>query len=61
MNGIRPDARAYRSHGVRITGVNLQTANYVSILKQTAGVMGRIEKKSDDAIAMVVNTHSKFE
>src|SRR3989344_8676026 len=31
MNGIRPDAGIYRSHGVRITGVNLPTANHMSV------------------------------
>ena len=31
MNGIRPDAGAYRNHAVRIIGINLPTANYMSI------------------------------
>src|SRR3989338_7323366 len=31
MNGIRPDAGAYRDHAVRITGVNLPTVNYLKI------------------------------
>ncbi|MEY4747769.1 MAG: hypothetical protein RLZZ416_818 [Candidatus Parcubacteria bacterium] len=29
MNGVRPDAGVYRNHAVRITGVNLPTANYM--------------------------------
>ncbi len=62
MNGVRPDAGAYRNHAVRITGVNLPTANYVSVPKLTAEVIKRIENKNNDnIIAISANIHSKFE
>lgn len=61
MNGIRSDAGAYRNHGVRITGVNLPTANYVSVPKLIPEVMARITKKNKDIIALSASVHSKFE
>lgn len=61
MNGVRPDAGIYRDHGVRITGVNLPTANYMSIPKLVPEVMARINKKTKDVIALSAGVHSKFE
>jgi Fic family protein/DNA-binding XRE family transcriptional regulator len=61
MNGIRPDAGVYRSHGVRIVGVNLPTANYVSVPKLMQEVVSMISKKDEDIIALSVSVHSKFE
>jgi Fic family protein len=61
MNGIRPDAGAYRNHGVRITGVNLPTANCLSIPKLMQEVMASIAEKNKDIIALSTSTHSKFE
>jgi Fic family protein len=63
MNGVRPDAGVYRNHAVRITGVNLPTANYVSAPKLIAEVMKRVEKenKTSDIIALSARVHSKFE
>jgi len=61
MNGVRPDAGLYRNHGVRITGVNLPTANYMSIQKLIPEVMARIAKKTTDIIALSADMHSKFE
>ena len=31
MNSIRSDAGVYRSHGVRILGTNMPTANYLKV------------------------------
>lgn len=61
MNGIKPDAGTYRNHGVRITGVNLPTANYVSVPKLMAEVMGKAMETTKDVIALVASVHGKFE
>ena len=61
MNGVRPDAGIYRNHGVRITGVNLPTANYMSVPKLISEVMVRINEKTEDIIALSAGVHSKFE
>ncbi len=60
MNGVRSDAGVYRSHGVRITGVNLPTANYMSIPKLIPEVMARITTTTD-IVALSASVHSKFE
>ncbi len=65
MNGIRPDAGVYRNHAVRIVGVNLPTANYMSIHKKMTELMSfldkEIKKKDCDVISLVTILHSKFE
>ena len=61
MNGVRPDAGVYRNHGVRITGVDLPTANYMSVPKLILEVIARITPKTKDVIALSANVHSKFE
>jgi len=61
MNGVRSDAGVYRSHAVRITGVNLPTANYMSITKLMPEVFARIAEKSKDIIALSAIVHSRFE
>lgn len=61
MNGVHPDAGVYRNHGVRITGVNLPTANYMSVPKLIPGVMACIAEKTKDIIALSASVHSKFE
>ena len=61
MNGVRPDAGVYRSHGVRITGVNLPTANYMSVPKLIPEVMARINEKAKDIVALSAGVHGKFE
>jgi Fic family protein len=61
MNGIRPDAGVYRNHSVRITGVNLPTANYVSVPKLMSEVMNRAAGKTKDIIALSAAIHTKFE
>ncbi|TSC80795.1 MAG: Filamentation induced by cAMP protein Fic [Parcubacteria group bacterium Gr01-1014_29] len=61
MNGIRPDAGVYRNHAVRITGVNLPTANYMSVPKLMPEVMARVALKNTDILAESAGVHSKFE
>ncbi len=61
MNGILPDAGGYRNHPVRITGVNLPTANYVSVPNLIADLMKQVENKDKDIVALSANTHTKFE
>lgn len=61
MNGIRPDAGAYRNHAVRIIGVHLQTANHMSIPALMPGVMARAARKPKDIVAASAAVHSKFE
>src|SRR3989338_2715057 len=61
MNGVRPDAGVYRDHAVRITGVNLPTANYASVPKLTSEIMTLAALKTKDIIALSASVHSKFE
>jgi len=61
MNGIRPDAGNYRRHAVRITGVDLPTANYMSVPKLMSKVMTRAAEKTKDVIALSASIHSEFE
>ena len=61
MNGIRGDAGMYRNHAVRILGVNLPTANYVSVPRLIHEVMIMATKETEDIIALSASVHSKFE
>ena len=61
MNGVHPDAGAYRLHGVHITGVNLPTANYVRIPSLIPGLITKISNKTEDVIAVTASIHSSFE
>lgn len=61
MNGIKPDAGVYRNHPVRITGVNLPTANYMSVPKLMPELMAGIDEKTKDIMALSAGVHSKFE
>jgi Fic family protein/DNA-binding XRE family transcriptional regulator len=61
MNGIHPDAGAYRNHAVRIVGVDLPTANYLSVPILMKEVMKRAAKKTKDIIAQSARVHGKFE
>ena len=61
MNGVRPDAGNYRDHSVRITGVDLPTANYLSITKLMPQVINNAAKETNDIIALSATVHSKFE
>ncbi|MFA6306813.1 MAG: Fic family protein [Patescibacteria group bacterium] len=61
MNGVRPDAGVYRDHAVRITGVNLPTANYMSIQKLMPIAMAPAAQKTKDTIALCADVHERFE
>ena len=61
MNGIRPDAGVYRYHGVRIVGVDLPTANYMSIPKLISEAVSIISGKTKDVVALSAEVHAKFE
>lgn len=60
MNGVMPDAGRYRNHGVRIAGVNLPTANYVSVPKLIQSLMADVGT-AKDVIALATSVHSTFE
>jgi len=60
MNGVLPDAGRYRNHGVRIAGVNLPTANYVSVPKLMIELIALL-RTPDDVIDRVTHFHSMFE
>lgn len=61
MNGIRPDAGMYRSHGVRILGVNLPTANYLKIGSLIPDVLSDAVNQANDVVALAATVHSRFE
>jgi len=61
MNGIRSDAGVYRNHAVRIVGVDLITANYMSVPKLIRETISQIDSKNKDIIALSTTIHSKFE
>lgn len=61
MNGVRPDAGVYRNHAVRITGVNLPTANHMKVPELIPEVMIKAATETDDSIAASASAHSRFE
>ena len=61
MNGIRPDAGTYRNHAVRILGVDLPTANYLSIKKLISKLVFETTNHTKDIIAVLARMHSSFE
>lgn len=61
MNGVRPDAGLYRRHAVRITGVNLPTANYLKVPELIPAVVAEAAKTTKDIISLSAKTHSRFE
>lgn len=61
MNGIRPDAGLYRRHAVRITGVNLPTANYTRVPHLISAVIVLAAKTNKDIISLSASIHSQFE
>ncbi len=61
MNGVRSDAGHYRRHAVRITGVNLPTANYIRVPDLVSKVMAEAQKAGKDIISLSANIHSRFE
>ena len=61
MNGVRPDAGLYRQHPVRITGINLPTANYIRVPDLIPEVIKIASQKTNDVIAAAAVVHSNFE
>lgn len=61
MNGVRPDAGSYRNHGVRITGVDMPTANHMSVRKLILEVLEKSAEKTKDAVGLSAIVHAKFE
>lgn len=61
MNNIRPDAGIYRSHGVRIVGANVPTANHLKVPSRVEELINVINKKHEDPIAHIAYIHSEFE
>ncbi len=61
MNGIKTDAGSYRSHGVRILGTYVPTANYLKVPRLMQEIVKDINRKNSDIVAQVANIHSRFE
>ncbi|MCP5103864.1 MAG: hypothetical protein GY950_10820, partial [bacterium] len=61
MNSIRPDAGLYRSHGVRIVGADVPTANYLKVPDLMTGLVERIDTPVEDAVSHIASIHSRFE
>lgn len=61
MNAVLPSAGIYRDHPVRIAGVHLPTANYLSVPKRVSEVMEEASKKTRDTIALSAAVHSRLE
>jgi len=61
MNGIRRDAGYYRSHGVRIVGSNVQTANYLKVPELIGKLIKDMNRDRKDVMKHVAEIHSRFE
>ena len=61
MNGVRSDAGLYRRHAVRITGVNLPTANYIRVPDLMPKVLTDAGRTTKDIIGLSADIHSRFE
>jgi len=61
MNGIKEDAGYYRTHGVRIVGSNVPTANYLKVPQLMKGLVKNIRSANEEIISHVSKTHSLFE
>lgn len=61
MNGVRPDAGLYRRHAVRITNVNLPTANYLKVPELMPAVIAEADRAIEDIISLSAKIHSRFE
>ena len=56
-----PDAGLYRTHGVRIMGTHVPTANHVQIPALMRKLVRDINRKKADEIAHIAEIHSRFE
>jgi len=61
LNGIQEDAGRYRSHGVRIAGANVPTANHLKVPALMQTLVKDILLKSRDIMAHAAQIHSRFE
>lgn len=61
LNGIQADAGRYRNHGVRITGSNVPTANYLKVPALMQALAKDLGAKPRDILAHAAQTHSRFE
>ena len=61
MNSIRPDAGSYRSHGVRIVGADVPTANYVKVPFLMNSLIDAINTPMEDVVSHIAGIHSRFE
>jgi Fic family protein len=61
MNAIRSDAGTYRSHGVRIVGTYVPTANYVKIPQLMKALVKDVRHKKQDTIQHISDIHARFE
>ena len=61
MNGTIGDAGQYRRHAVRITGVNLPTANYLKVPDLMPALAREAAKTTKDVIALSAKIHGRFE
>ncbi len=61
MNGVYPEAGFYRRHGVRITGVNLATANYLKLPDLMPALAKDLGKPNKDIVAAAASIHARFE
>jgi len=61
MNGIRDDAGCYRSHGVRILGSFVPTANHLKIPHLMKELVQKINKKEKNPLHHAARMHAIFE
>lgn len=61
MNSIRDDAGMYRTHGVRIVGANIPTANYMKVPELMRNLIQEINETQKDTVAHISKIHSIFE
>ncbi len=61
MNSIIPDAGFYRRHGVRITGSNVVTANYLKIPEKMEDFFVQLNENKQDIIKKIATLHAIFE
>ena len=61
LNAIRSDAGGYRNHGVRITGSNVPTANYVRVPDLMKALVANINEGAKDVVRHIASIHAEFE
>lgn len=62
MNGIRSDAGLYRQHGVRITGSNVPTANYLKVPDRMVQFIPQLQNQGKhDVLGRITKAHAEFE